>query len=57
MAAKLGKPVRVIRDWVDGGFDVANGEVVLLENCRVNKAKRRTSKRRRRNTPPCATFS
>ena len=36
MAAKLGKPVRLIRDWVDGGFDVANGEVVLLENCRFN---------------------
>jgi phosphoglycerate kinase len=41
MAAKLGKPVRVIRDWVDGGFDVANGEVVLLENCRVNKGEKK----------------
>ncbi len=36
MTAKLGKPVRVIRDWVDGGFDVAESEVVLLENCRFN---------------------
>lgn len=36
MSAKLGKPVRLIKDWVDGGFDVAEGEVVLLENCRVN---------------------
>ena len=36
MSQKLGKPVRVIRDWVDGGFDVAAGEVVLLENCRFN---------------------
>ena len=41
MAAKLGRPVRVIRDWVDGGFDVANGEVVLLENCRVNKGEKK----------------
>ncbi len=41
MAAKLGKPVRVIRDWVNGGFDVANGEVVLLENCRVNKGEKK----------------
>jgi phosphoglycerate kinase len=41
MAAKLGKPVRVIRDWVDGGFDVADGEVVLLENCRVNKGEKK----------------
>lgn len=36
MAAKLGKPVRLIRDWVNGGFDVAAGEVVLLENVRFN---------------------
>lgn len=41
MSAKLGKPVRVIRNWVDGGFDVAAGEVVLLENCRVNKGEKK----------------
>ncbi|KAF0164638.1 MAG: phosphoglycerate kinase [Rhodocyclaceae bacterium] len=41
MAAKLGKPVRVIRDWVDGGFEVAPGEVVLLENCRFNKGEKK----------------
>ena len=41
MSAKLGKPVRVIRDWVDGGFEVADGEVVLLENCRVNKGEKK----------------
>ncbi len=41
MAAKLGKPVRVIRDWVDGGFEVAAGEVVLLENCRFNKGEKK----------------
>ena len=41
MAAKLGKPVRVIRDWADGGFDVAAGEVVLLENCRFNKGEKK----------------
>jgi len=33
---RLGKPVRLIRDWVAGGFDVAPGELVVLENCRVN---------------------
>ncbi len=32
----LGKPVRLQKDWVDGGFDVAPGEVVMLENCRGN---------------------
>ena len=41
MAAKLGKPVRLIKDWVNGGFDVAEGEVVLLENCRVNKGEKK----------------
>ncbi len=41
MASKLGKPVRVIRDWVNGGFEVAAGEVVLLENCRINKGEKK----------------
>ncbi|MDX8378899.1 MAG: phosphoglycerate kinase [Gallionella sp.] len=36
IANKLGKPVRLIRDWIDGGFDVAEGELVMLENCRFN---------------------
>ena len=31
----LGKPVPLIANWVDG-VQVAAGEVVLLENCRVN---------------------
>jgi len=41
MAAKLGRPVRLVRDWVDGGFDVNAGEVVLLENCRFNKGEKK----------------
>ncbi|MFA7632919.1 MAG: phosphoglycerate kinase [Thiohalomonadaceae bacterium] len=41
LSAKLGKPVRLIKDWVDGGFDVAEGELVLLENCRVNKGEKK----------------
>ena len=41
MAAKLGQPVRVIRDWVNGGFEVKVGEVVLLENCRFNKGEKK----------------
>ncbi|MCL2075023.1 MAG: phosphoglycerate kinase [Betaproteobacteria bacterium] len=32
----LHKPVRLIADWVEGGFDVSPGEVALLENCRCN---------------------
>lgn len=36
IADRLGKPVRLIKDWVDGGFEVAEGELVVLENCRIN---------------------
>jgi len=43
IAAKLGKPVRLIKDWVDGGFDVAEGELVLLENCRFNKGEKKSA--------------
>jgi len=32
---KLGTPVRLIADYL-GGVDVAEGEVVVLENCRMN---------------------
>ena len=41
IANRLGKPVRLIKDWVDGGFDVAAGELVLLENCRFNKGEKK----------------
>jgi phosphoglycerate kinase len=42
MANKLGKLVRLVKDWVDGGFDVAEGELVLLENCRFNKGEKKS---------------
>lgn len=35
LAELLGQPVDLKQDWVDG-VDVAPGQVVLLENCRVN---------------------
>ena len=37
----LGREVRLVRDWVDGGFQLAPGELVLLENCRVNKGEKK----------------
>ncbi|MGC2458007.1 MAG: phosphoglycerate kinase [Gallionellaceae bacterium] len=43
IAARLGKPVRLIKDWVDGGFDVAAGELVVLENCRINKGEKKNA--------------
>lgn len=42
IAAKLSQPVRLIKDWVDGGFEVADGELVLLENCRFNKGEKKS---------------
>ena len=37
----LGRPVRLVQNWVDGGFGVKPGEVVMLENCRVNKGEKK----------------
>ena len=39
----LARPVRLIANWVDGGFEVKPGEVVLLENCRVNKGEKKNN--------------
>lgn len=36
----LGQPVELKQDWVDG-VDVKPGQVVLLENCRVNKGEKK----------------
>lgn len=39
----LGQPVRLIQNWVDGGFSVPVGEVALLENCRCNVGEKKNS--------------
>jgi len=39
----LGREVRLVSNWVDGGFPVAPGEVVLLENCRLNVGEKKNS--------------
>ncbi len=36
----LGRPVKLVADWVDG-VEVEPGQVVLLENCRVNKGEKK----------------
>lgn len=41
IAELLGKKVPLIQNWVEGGFTVQPGEVVLLENCRVNKGEKK----------------
>ena len=37
----LSRPVPLIKDWLDGGFDVASGELVLLENVRFNAGEKK----------------
>jgi len=44
MSALLGRPVPLVRDWVDGGAwhaALKPGDLVLLENCRVNKGEKK----------------
>jgi len=41
LAELLGRPVPLVSNWVDGGFQVKPGEVVMLENCRVNKGEKK----------------
>ncbi|RTL47930.1 MAG: phosphoglycerate kinase [Rhodocyclaceae bacterium] len=43
LAELLGCKVPLIDNWVDGGFDVSPGQVVLLENCRGNKGEKKDS--------------
>jgi phosphoglycerate kinase len=37
----LQRPVPLVKDWLDGGFDVAEGELVLLENVRFNPGEKK----------------
>lgn len=41
IAQLLERKVPLVRDWVEGGFSVQPGEVVLLENCRLNKGEKK----------------
>jgi phosphoglycerate kinase len=44
LAELLGRPVPVVRDWVDGGLEpamVKPGQLVMLENCRFNKGEKK----------------
>jgi phosphoglycerate kinase len=43
LSALMDRPVRLVADWVDGDFSVAPGEVVLLENCRLNVGEKKNS--------------
>jgi phosphoglycerate kinase len=42
MSELLGKPVKLVSNWVDG-VAINAGEVVLLENCRLNKGEKKNN--------------
>jgi phosphoglycerate kinase len=48
MSAKLGKPVRLVKNWLSaeapaGSMTVQNGELILLENCRFNVGEKKNN--------------
>jgi phosphoglycerate kinase len=43
IAEILHRKVPLISNWVDGGFDLQPGDLVLLENCRVNVGEKKNS--------------
>lgn len=43
LSEKLGTEVRLVKDYLDGGVEVADGEVVLLENVRFNVGEKKNT--------------
>jgi phosphoglycerate kinase len=43
IAEILHRKVPLISNWIDGGFDLQSGDLVLLENCRVNVGEKKNS--------------
>ncbi len=41
LSRALGQPVRLLKDYLDGDVEVADGEVVLFENVRFNKGEKK----------------
>ena len=42
MGQLMGREVRLVANWVDG-VDVQPGELVMLENCRINKGEKKNN--------------
>ena len=43
LSEKLGKEVRLVKDYLDGNVEVADGEIVLLENVRFNVGEKKNA--------------
>ncbi|MBQ0756299.1 MAG: phosphoglycerate kinase [Amphritea sp.] len=41
LSSLLGREVPLVKDWLEGGFEVAEGDVVLLENVRFNNGEKK----------------
>ncbi|MDO6386336.1 phosphoglycerate kinase [Uliginosibacterium sp. 31-12] len=39
----LGRPVPLVPNWIGGDFELEPGQIVLLENCRLNKGEKKDS--------------
>ena len=43
IAELMERKVPLISHWVDGGFELQPGDLVLLENCRLNKGEKKNN--------------
>ena len=43
LSEKLGQEVRLVKDYLDGGVEIADGEIVLLENVRFNVGEKKNA--------------
>jgi phosphoglycerate kinase len=43
IAELMGRKVPLISHWVEGGFELEPGDLVLLENCRLNKGEKKNN--------------
>jgi phosphoglycerate kinase len=43
IAELMGRKVPLISHWVEGGFEIQAGDLVLLENCRLNKGEKKNN--------------
>jgi len=56
IAEILNRKVPLISNWVDGGFELTPGDLVLLENCRVNVGEKKNTDELAKKWLPCAMF-
>jgi phosphoglycerate kinase len=43
IAELMGRKVPLISHWIEGGFEIEPGDLVLLENCRLNKGEKKNN--------------